>query len=43
MKKAILALALLGSLGVTACTTGEVATGAVAGGAGYILGRESKD
>lgn len=41
----ILTLALLCSaIGMsTACTTGQVAAGAVGAGAGYIIGRESRD
>ncbi len=43
MKKVILSFALLAALGTTACSTGQVAAGAVGAGAGYIIGRESKD
>jgi hypothetical protein len=44
MKKIIMTF-LLGSalLSIAACTKGQVAAGAAGAGAGYILGRESKD
>ena len=43
MKKVILSLAILASLGATGCTTGQAVAGVAGAGAGYIIGRETKD
>ncbi len=44
MRKVLTLALLCSAIGLsTGCTTGQVAAGAVGAGAGYVIGRESKD